>query len=158
MVTWKIMEKKELVATLKEEGIQVTPQRLAILEQLKLRKDHPSAQMLFNEIKDEFPSLTLATVYNTLEKLRVSGLCMEVNPLHVSARYDGNTAAHLHAVCNNCQRVVDVHDASVSIEPPEWLSKEFAQVNHNVIFYGLCEECQKLSDEIPEKHAEKEGR
>jgi len=136
------MEKKNLVATLKEKGIQVTPQRLAILEQLKLRKDHPSAEMIFQELKDEFPSLTLATVYNTLEKLRTSGLCIEVNPLHASARYDGNTAAHQHAVCINCQRVVDVHDASVSIEPPEWLSKEFTLVNQNVIFYGLCKECQ----------------
>ena len=136
------MEKTELVSTLKEKGIQVTPQRLAILEQLKLRKDHPSAEMIFQELKDEFPSLTLATVYNTLEKLRTSGLCIEVNPLHASARYDGNTAAHQHAVCINCQRVVDVHDASVSIEPPEWLSKEFTLVNQNVIFYGLCKECQ----------------
>ena len=137
------MEKKELVSTLKEKGIQVTPQRLAILEQLKLRKDHPSAEMIFQELKDEFPSLTLATVYNTLEKLRTSGLCIEVNPLHSSARYDGNTAAHQHAVCINCQRVVDVHDASVAIEPPKWLSKEFTLVNQNVIFYGVCKECQK---------------
>jgi len=138
------MEKKGLVATLKEKGIQVTPQRLAILEQLTLRKDHPSAEMIFQELKDEFPSLTLATVYNTLEKLRTSGLCIEVNPLHSSARFDGNTAIHQHAVCINCQRIVDVHDASVSIEPPEWLTEEFTLVNQNVFFYGICKECQKL--------------
>jgi Fur family peroxide stress response transcriptional regulator len=139
----EIMEKKELVATLKEKGIQVTPQRLAILEQLKLRKDHPSAEMIFRELKDEFPSLTLATVYNTLEKLRVSHLCIEVNPLHSSTRYDGNTAAHQHAVCINCQKVVDVHDASVSVKTPEWLTEEFRVVSQNLNFYGLCKECQR---------------
>ena len=131
-----------MVATLKEKGIQVTPQRLAILEQLKLRKDHPSAEMIFQELKDEFPSLTIATVYNTLEKLRTSGLCIEVNPLHSSARFDGNTATHQHAVCINCQAIVDIHNATVSIEPPEWLAEEFTLVNQNVIFYGLCKKCQ----------------
>lgn len=136
------MDKNELASVLKEKGIQVTPQRLAIFEQLKLRKDHPSAEMIFKELKDEFPSLTLATVYNTLEKLRASSLCIEVNPLHSSTRYDGNSAAHQHAVCIDCQRVVDVHDASVSIEPPEWLSKEFTLGNQSVIFYGVCKECE----------------
>ena len=137
------MEKKELLATLKEKEIQVTPQRLAILEQLKLRKDHPSAEMIFQELKDEFPSLTLATVYNTLEKLRTSGLCIEINPLHNSARFDGNTAAHQHAVCITCQRVVDVHDASVSVETPAWLTEEFKIVSQNLNFYGVCRGCQE---------------
>jgi Fur family peroxide stress response transcriptional regulator len=135
--------KKELVSIIKGKGVQVTPQRLAIFEQLKIRKDHPSAEMIFQELKDEFPSLTLATVYNTLEKLRSSGLCMEVNPLHSSARYDGNVLTHQHAICINCQKVVDVHDASVSVKPPEWLSKKFKLMSQSVNFYGICRRCQE---------------
>ena len=95
------MVKKESVQMLRAKGIQVTPQRLAIYEQLMGRKDHPSAEMIFNEIKDEFPSLTLVTVYNTLQKLESSDPCIKVNPLHTSARYDGNTEVHQHLVCIN---------------------------------------------------------
>lgn len=138
------MDKKELVSNLKEKEIQVTPQRLAILEQLKLRKDHPSAEMIFRKLKDEFPSLTLVTVYNTLQKLELSGLCLKINPLHSSARYDGNIVAHQHAICISCKTIMDVHDASVSIEPPEWLAEEFKVVNQSVSFYGLCKGCQEL--------------
>ena len=139
------IDKKELVSILKENEIQVTPQRLAILEQLKLRKDHPSAEMIFHCLKDEFPSLTLVTVYNTLQKLELSGLCMKVNPLHISARYDGNVKAHQHAICINCQKIVDIHDASVFVELPDWFKEVFKVLQQSVNLYGLCKECQELA-------------
>ena len=141
------MDKKRLVHTLKEKDIQITPQRLAIFEQLRSSKDHPSAEMVFNELKDDFPSLTLVTVYNTLQKLELSGLCMKVNPLHSSARYDGNIEEHYHAICFNCQKVVDVFDASVSIKLPEWISEEFLVMNQSVSFYGLCKRCKESIDD-----------
>ena len=138
------MVKRETVEILKSKGIQVTPQRLAVYEQLMGRKDHPSAEMIFNEIKDDFPSLTLVTVYNTLQKLESLDLCIKVNPLHTSARYDGNTSLHQHLVCNRCQKIIDVHDASVSIELPEWIAEKFKVVDQSVTFYGTCLECQEI--------------
>ena len=141
------MDKKGIVHTLKEKGIQITPQRLAIFEQLRSRKDHPSAEMVFNELKDDFPSLTLVTVYNTLQKLELSGLCIKVNPMHSSARYDSNIEEHYHAICINCQKVVDVFDASVSIKLPEWISEEFEVMNQRVSFYGLCKRCKESIDD-----------
>ena len=137
-----MMVKKESVAILKAKDIQVTPQRLAIFEQLIGRKDHPSAEMIFNEIKNDFPSLTLVTVYNTLQKLESADLCIKVNPLHNSARYDGNTEPHQHLVCTQCQRVIDIHDASVQVELPEVITEKFKIVDHSITFYGTCEECQ----------------
>ena len=137
------MVKKETVETLKAKGIQVTPQRLAIFEQLMGRKDHPSAEMIFNEIKDDFPSLTLVTVYNTLQKLESTNLCIKVNPLHTSARYDGNTALHQHLVCTHCQKIIDIHDAAVSVELPELISEKYKIVDQSLIFYGTCLECQE---------------
>jgi Fur family peroxide stress response transcriptional regulator len=137
------MVKKESVEILKAKDIQVTPQRLAIFEQLMGRKDHPSAEMIFNEIKMDFPSLTLVTVYNTLQKLVSSDLCIKVNRLHTSARYDGNTAVHQHLVCTQCQKIIDIHDASVSVELPELLSEKFKIVDQSVTFYGTCVECQE---------------
>lgn len=136
------MIKKETVEILKAKGIQVTPQRLAIFEQLMGRKDHPSAEMIFNNIKDDFPSLTLVTVYNTLQKLESCDLCIKVNPLHASARYDGNTSVHQHLVCTHCQEIIDIHDASVSVDLPEWISDKFKIVDQSVTFYGTCVDCQ----------------
>jgi Fur family peroxide stress response transcriptional regulator len=138
------MIKKETVEILKAKGIQVTPQRLAIFEQLMGRKDHPSAEMIFSKIKDDFPSLTLVTVYNSLQKLESCDLCIKVNPLHASARYDGNTAVHQHLVCTRCQKIIDIHDASVSVELPEWISEKFKVVDQSVTLYGTCEDCQEI--------------
>ena len=137
------MVKKESVEILKAKDIQVTPQRLAIFEQLMGRKDHPSAEMIFNDIKNDFPSLTLVTVYNTLQKLVSTDLCIKVNPLHNSARYDGNTDLHQHLVCTHCQKILDMHDASVSVELPELIVEKFNIVEQSVTFYGACVECQE---------------
>ena len=137
------MVKKETVEILKAKDIQVTPQRLAIFEQLMGRKDNPSAEMIFNELKMDFPSLTLVTVYNTLQKLVSSDLCIKVNPLHASARYDGNTEVHQHLVCTHCHKIIDMHEASVSVELPESISEKFKVVDQSVTFYGTCVECQE---------------
>jgi len=137
------MVKKESVEIMRARDIQVTPQRLAIFEQLKGRKDHPSAEMIFNDIKMDFPSLTLVTVYNTLQKLVTSDLCIKVNPLHTSARYDGNTEVHQHLVCTHCQKIIDMHDASLSVELPELIAEKFKIVDQSVLFYGTCVECQE---------------
>ena len=137
------MNKEHFLAVLKKNDIQITPQRLAIFEQLKVRTDHPSAEMIFNALKDDFPSLTLVTVYNTLQKLALHGLCTKINPLHNAARYDGNTEEHQHVICINCYTVVDVYDASITIEPPEWISQQFKVTGHTVNFYGLCLACQE---------------
>lgn len=140
----KRMEKAHLVSELKGKGIQVTPQRLAIFESLMARKDHPSAEMIYSELTYEFPSLTLVTVYNTLQKLESSGLCCKVNPLNSSARYDGNTAAHMHLVCTHCEKVVDVDDIPFSVDLPQGITGDFEVKSRCVSFFGLCKQC-KLS-------------
>lgn len=136
------MVKAHFLQRLKEKNIQATPQRLAIFEKLVCRDDHPSAEMIFNQLKDEFPSLTLVTVYNTLQKLESSGLCCKINPLHNSARYDGNAAAHMHLICSGCGKVVDLRDVPFAVDLPQWVGEEFNVMSHNVSFFGLCRTCQ----------------
>jgi Fur family peroxide stress response transcriptional regulator len=135
------MDKAYLVKLLKERELQVTPQRLAIFERLVDRKDHPSAEMIYSELTHEFPSLTLVTVYNTLQKLEASGLCCKVNPLHSAARYDGNLDAHMHLICSNCEQVVDLHDIPFSLELPTELADEFEVRSQRVNLFGLCKTC-----------------
>ncbi len=135
------MDKVYLVKLLKDKELQVTPQRLAIFERLVDRKDHPSAEMIYTELTREFPSLTLVTVYNTLQKLEASGLCCKVNPLHSSARYDGNLDAHIHLICSRCEQVLDLHDVPFSVELPDSLADAFEVRSHRVNLFGLCKTC-----------------
>lgn len=136
------MDKTDLVKRLKERDVQVTPQRLAIFERLMARKDHPSAEMIYSELTSEFPSLTLVTVYNTLQKLESSGLCCKVNPLHSAARYDGNTEAHMHLVCTQCEHVFDVDHIPFSVDVPQGVAEDFEVHVSCVSFFGLCKQCQ----------------
>jgi Fur family peroxide stress response transcriptional regulator len=137
------MDKTYLVKLLKDKNLQVTPQRLAIFEMLMKRKDHPSAEMIYSELTHEFPSMTLVTVYNTLQKLESSGLCCKVNPLHSSARYDGNPAAHMHLICTNCEKVADIHDIPFTVDVPDGVTDEFEVRKDTVNLFGLCRQCQK---------------
>jgi Fur family peroxide stress response transcriptional regulator len=137
------MEKAYLVRLLKDKELQVTPQRLAIFERLVDRKDHPSAEMIYSELSHEFPSLTLVTVYNTLQKLEASGLCCKVNPLHSAARYDGTLDAHMHLICSNCEQVLDLHNVPFSVEVPHGMADGFEVRSHSVNLFGVCKECQK---------------
>jgi Fur family peroxide stress response transcriptional regulator len=136
------MDKTYLVKLLKDKELQVTPQRLAIFEMLMNRKDHPSAEMIYSDLTHEFPSLTLVTVYNTLQKLESSGLCCKVNPLHSSARYDGILDAHMHLICSNCEQVLDLHDVPFSVALPHGLADGFEVRSHRVNLFGLCKHCQ----------------
>jgi Fur family peroxide stress response transcriptional regulator len=139
------MEKTYLLKLLKDKDLQVTPQRLAIFERLVDRKDHPSAEMIYSELTHEFPSLTLVTVYNTLQKLAATGLCCKVNPLHSAARYDGNPLAHMHLICSTCEKVVDLPDIPFSVDVPQWVADEFELRSHSVNLFGLCKKCQQAA-------------
>lgn len=139
------MEKSQMVKLLKERNLQVTPQRLAIFERLRDRKDHPTAEMIYSELATDFPSLTLVTIYNTLQKLEMSGLCCKVNPLHNSARYDGNPDFHMHVICSNCEKVVDLDGIAFSIDLPSWVTDEFEMRSQTVNLFGLCKECRKAA-------------
>lgn len=139
------MDKAYLIKMLKEKDVQVTPQRVAIFEKLMGRTDHPSAESIYSELTHEFPSMTLVTVYNTLQKLESSGLCCKVNPLHSAARYDGNMTAHMHLICSMCEKVLDVHEIPFTVDLPNWVADEFEVRNHTVTFFGLCRQCKTLT-------------
>jgi Fur family peroxide stress response transcriptional regulator len=125
---------------LRAHRIAVTPQRLAILAALQERRDHPTAEMIFQEVRRQMPAISFNTVYKTLEVFCRQGLVIKVNPLHEVARYDGDTHHHAHLVCRRCQRILDL----------EWeplpLPRGVAgfQVEHqSLTLWGLCPQCQQ---------------
>jgi Fe2+ or Zn2+ uptake regulation protein len=92
---------------LRDAGLKATPQRLAILRALDGDETHPTAQELYERLHGEFPTLSVATVYNTLSALTRMSRCVPLE-LGGPVRFDPNVTAHDHAVCERCGRIRDV--------------------------------------------------
>src|SRR5271167_1644113 len=98
----------EMLASLRASGLKMTPQRLAIVHELAADPTHPTAQELFDRLRPSLPTMSFATVYNTLDALASAGLCASLSLSPGAARFDPNMAAHHHAVCDRCGLVRDV--------------------------------------------------
>jgi Fe2+ or Zn2+ uptake regulation protein len=96
-----------MLKDLKRAGLKMTPQRIAIVRLFADDESHPTAQALFERLRPEFPSMSFATVYNTLDALATAGLSNTLR-LGSAARFDPNTTPHHHAVCEGCGAVRDM--------------------------------------------------
>lgn len=93
---------------LRQVGLKLTPQRLAIVRALATDVSHPTAQELFDRLAPALPTMSFATVYNTLGALVAAGLCAPKCFGPGPVRFDPNTAPHHHAICDRCGSVSDV--------------------------------------------------
>jgi Fur family peroxide stress response transcriptional regulator len=133
----------DLLAKLKRAGHRITPQRLAILRVLARSKEHPSVEQIYRQMRKDFPTTSLATIYNTLECLREMGEVLEL-PLSGGSRYDGrNPSPHPHVVCTVCGTIedLDIHLGAVVDEVAA--NRGYADVHHRLEFYGVCPRCQR---------------
>lgn len=131
-----------LVKKLRELHISVTPQRLAVLSALEGRRDHPTADQIYQKVRQQLPAISFNTVYKTLEVLCRKGLVMKVNPLHEVARYDIQTHDHCHLICRLCHRIYDLEKEAGPIElSPEEIPPGFRVDSRSVIYWGVCPHC-----------------
>ena len=130
-------------ALFRERRIPVTQQRLAIYGALAAAKDHPSADSIYAKLKPANPSLSLATVYKTLQTFQKAGLAGVVNAPHTEARYDAITGVHHHAICAKCGAIEDVFDDGLDKLKAPAAVKGFSVATHSVHFHGVCRECLK---------------
>ncbi|MCD6490256.1 MAG: transcriptional repressor [Thermodesulfobacterium sp.] len=128
----------------KSLGLKLTPQRLAILEYLENNRSHPSAEDIYNALKPRFPSMSFATVYNTMEVLVKKGLVKELSVESTRKRFDPFTHPHHHFFCKSCKKVIDVGTIKNNIKIPEEL-KDCELSEYQIIFFGLCPECKSKS-------------
>jgi len=126
----------------KSLGLKLTPQRLAILEYLENNRSHPSAEDIYNALKPRFPSMSFATVYNTMEVLVKKGLVKELSVESTRKRFDPFTHPHHHFFCKSCKKVIDVGTIKNNIKIPEEL-KDCELSEYQIIFFGLCPECKR---------------
>lgn len=127
--------------------MKLTPQRLAILGYLDGNTTHPTAEQIYEGIKKECPTVSFATVYNTIQILRDKGELRELTIDPVRKHYDPNTEDHHHVICSDCKTVGDVMmDFSEVIRTDPDLLDGFKITNSDINFYGACKECQELSE------------
>lgn len=123
------------------DNLRNTSQRIKIVEYLKEVKTHPTAEVVYLEIKKELPAITLATVYRNLNLLADKG---EVLRLEINKEYhfDGDISNHQHCVCVNCGKIIDVFQKEVSEYVLDKIkTKNFTPNSVTVIINGLCKEC-----------------
>jgi Fur family peroxide stress response transcriptional regulator len=136
----------DLVQRCRAGGMNVTPQRLAIYRALLESEDHPSPEGLYQRVRPQMPSLSLATIYKALDALVRLGVVTEVSVVGEGKRYDANLDRHHHLVCTRCKSVIDYYDETLdAIAPPRALPGFTAQAV-SVQVMGVCATCAQAPE------------
>ena len=131
-----------LLDALRAAGLRLTPQRLAIVECFATDQTHPTAQELHERLRERFPTMSVATVYNTLSALGSIGHCRQLD-MGGPCRFDPNVAPHDHAVCEHCGAIRDVELEAPSHPARELPDFEVARVER--IYRGICAHCAAVA-------------
>jgi len=136
-------ELQELCARFEEQcrvrRLRRTPQRLAVFRALARHPGHPTADAVHRDLRRTMPSLSLATVYRTLESLAREGFVRRVG----GGRFDANPLPHQHLVCRACGRLADVAYGPLSALPvPRGELAGFLPEGLDIRIIGLCPQCR----------------
>ena len=147
-----MLTQQELVDRLRARTVRVTPQRLAIAEAVLNSTDHPTVQQIYERVRNNFPSMTLATIYSTLGVLERNGLIQEL-PFERMSRYEPNMDPHVNLVCIGCENVMDAdagQEAVVRLKNRIVNESDFQIAWQRVDFYGWCPNCaaEKRQEEL----------
>jgi Fur family peroxide stress response transcriptional regulator len=138
---------RAMLDDLKRAGLKLTAQREAIVHEFAADEAHPTAQDLYDRLRGDFPQMSFATVYNTLDALAAAGLSGTLR-IGNAARFDPNTAPHHHVVCEQCGAIADVPAKSLDPSPAATRRLRRAAPGFRVraverIYKGLCAACQR---------------
>jgi Fur family peroxide stress response transcriptional regulator len=136
--------KTSIIKKMREKGLKLTPQRLAIIEVLVDNTLlHPGADLIYQEARKRIRRLSLSTVYATLNELSRHGIIKILEFDKTENRYEGNITAHINLICMGCKKIVDYH-FPISIDPKEVVRKaHFWVTDTRLEFHGYCQGCRK---------------
>ncbi|MBD3306132.1 transcriptional repressor [candidate division KSB3 bacterium] len=127
----------------KTNGIKLTPQRLIIYEQLISTENHPSTDMLYQEVKKTLPTISFDTVHRTLLTFSEIGVAEIVEGTGNPKRFDGNLSKHHHFQCVRCKKIMDLYDTQLDRIPiPTAVPEDFQIFRASIMLEGLCPDCQ----------------
>lgn len=132
-----------ITSVFREKKLKLTPQRIAVYKYLNSTKLHPSAEVIYNALQDQYPTMSLATVYKGLKTLVKVNLIQELNVGEGNFRYDGNTFPHSHIQCLSCSKVDDIEGVNFTQlnEKIKHLTN-YEVISNQVYFYGICSDCK----------------
>jgi Fe2+ or Zn2+ uptake regulation protein len=145
---------EELTDLFRVSGRKVTAQRQCIFRALQGNVTHPSAETVYDAVRSEMETISLKTVYQTLYELTELGELMTLNLGTGAVRFDPNVEdQHHHLVCRSCGKVRDLHVDFEGLEVPRAAAQGYHVSSAEVVFRGLCEDCQKADDTASEERS-----
>jgi Fur family peroxide stress response transcriptional regulator len=133
-----------IIQALRSKGYKATPQRIAICKTVLNSREHPSIQKIYRDVRKTHPTVSLATVYKTLNILKESGLVQELNFPQGQMRFDPYLEPHINLVCLRCGKIQDFDDVGVKEIVKKTAAKaKFALTAQRVDVYGFCDTCSK---------------
>jgi len=132
-----------IINRLRESNHKITPQRMAISKILARSEGHPSVEDIYKRLQDDFPTMSLATVYRNVMLIKSLGEVLEIGFPDGSNRYDGNKPyPHPHVICIKCKKIVDPDlDSLDEMKKEVALETNFRILNHRLDFFGICSDC-----------------
>ena len=149
----------ELTSLFRERGCKVTPQRQCIFEVLHRSEVHPTAESVHAAVRSRMPTVSLRTVYQTLNDLAAMGEIQQLELGTGSSRFDPNVDAHHHLVCTACGKVRDLYvDVAVDAQASaEGVARGFTVRSTEIVFRGTCDECAAPVAQPPQQQPQQGG-
>ena len=129
---------KNYKSLLEESNLKTTPQRLAILKELD-KKGHASIEEIYENIKEMFPSISLATIYKNINALKEENVISEIC-LHQKPKFEISKEPHAHFICKKCGKVEDISFSEIMNEEVE---KRYPNSQKELYIYGICKDCKE---------------
>jgi len=135
-------DRQGVIDALRRHHLRATEQRLSIIEALKAEKSHPSAEQLCQILRQHHPTISLSTVYKTLQALAKIGIVQTIETPCGRQRFDGQENPHHHAVCSCCNGVFDVPTEALPVSIPQ-IDRigNFRIDSVKVYLIGRCADC-----------------
>ena len=134
---------REIIKILKDNNLKATPQRIAICKIVLSSVNHPTVEQVFDIVKENHPTISLATVYKTLSMLFVIGKVDELRFNGNHTRYDPKTSLHINIVCPECMRIHDYESDTLNSHWKEIVSNIEGEIlGQRLDVYRLCEKCK----------------
>lgn len=137
---------QKLARACRDRAIPLTRQRSTVLEAIAGRKDHPTADGIYDDVRRRLPSVSRMTVYRVLDLLVDLGIIARVGHLGRAARFDPDTERHQHLACVRCDALVDWHDPGLNeLDLPDCRRSGFKVADYSILFTGTCSACSQKS-------------
>ena len=130
-----------------DHSLKVTPQRTTIYEELLRSKEHPTADLVYQKVRNKLPNISFDTVNRTLLTFSKLGVIRVVEGYGEAKRFDPDLEPHHHFRCIRCNRIIDLQEQTFDeINIPKNISKQFTVLHKKVVLEGVCETCRKRKE------------